>query len=209
MSYYPKLAKRLAILNVPHPTRFADSLSTPQQLLKSWYIFAFQPPRIAELGFSALGGQLVRQVFTIDPDTGLDAWELDRYVEAATGPEGMTAAINWYRAAGAGLWPANMPSVPPPLTDAIQTVQGVKGKGQSAPVARSSVIACPVLVLWGKRDRYLGMELATPPPEAVPNCRVQYLDATHWVHWDRSTEVSDALLSFVREGDAKKEGAGL
>jgi hypothetical protein len=56
---------------------FPDSLSIPQQLLKSWYIFAFQPPGIAELGLSALGGQLVRQVFTIDPDTGLDAWELD------------------------------------------------------------------------------------------------------------------------------------
>jgi hypothetical protein len=50
---------------------FPGSLSIPQQLLKSWYIFAFQPPGIAEFGFSALGGQLVRQVFTIDPDT---AW---------------------------------------------------------------------------------------------------------------------------------------
>lgn len=170
------------------------------------YVFAFQPPGIAELGFAAFGGELVRQVFSIDPDTALDKWELDRYAEAATGQGGMTAPINWYRAAGAGLWPANMPGLAPPVVDVIQTVQGVKGKGKAAPGVRSSVIACPVLVLWGKRDRYLGMELATPSPEAVPNCRVQYLDATHWVHFDRSAEVNECLLAFIREDATEEKG---
>jgi pimeloyl-ACP methyl ester carboxylesterase len=200
MSCYPRLAKKLAILNVPHPRVFADGLSTPQQLLKSWYVFAFQLPLISELGFSALNGQLVRYVFTNDPDTPLKAWELDRYVEAATGHGGMTGAINWYRAAGAGLWPANMPSLPPPFVDLIQTVQGVKGKSRlPANAVRSDVIECPVLVLWGERDRYLGRELATPPREAVPKCRLHYLDATHWVHWDQPGQVTDYLLEFLRE----------
>jgi len=200
MSWYPKLAKKLAILNVPHPSRFAAGLSTPQQLLKSWYIFAFQPPGVAELGFSALGGQLVRQVFSTDPDEPLETWELDRYVEAATGEGGMTGSINWYRAAGAGLWPANMPSLPASLLDVIQTVQGVKGKGKSlASGIRSDVIEVPVLVLWGKRDPYLGVELASPPEEQVPNCSVKYLDATHWVHWDQPDEVVEYLLAFMKE----------
>ena len=48
MAYYPKLAKRLAILNVPHPERFAASLSTPQQLLKSWYACPAQSPAAEE-----------------------------------------------------------------------------------------------------------------------------------------------------------------
>lgn len=52
---------------------FVDSLSTQQQLLQSWYIFAFQPPGHRRVGPS-MGGQLVRQVFTNDHDTGLDAW---------------------------------------------------------------------------------------------------------------------------------------
>ena len=198
MSWYPKLAKKLAILNVPHPSRFAASLSTFNQLLKSWYVFAFQPPLIAELGFSALDGELIRRVFSTDPDEALETWELDRYVEATTA-QGMTGALNWYRAAGAGLWPANMPSVAPALIDVIQSVQGVKGKIKSVKSVRSDVIECPVMVLWGKRDPYLGAELASPPSVAVPNCRLHYLDATHWVHWDRSHQVTDYLLDFAKE----------
>lgn len=203
MSWYPKLAKKLAILNVPHPNRFAAAMTTLPQLLKSWYVFAFQPPLIAELGFSALDGELIRRVFSTDPDEPLETWELDRYVEATTAEGGMTGAINWYRAAGAGLWPANIPSVAPALfLDVIQTVQGVKGKCKSVTAVRSDVIECPVMVLWGKRDPYLGAELASPPTEAVPNFRLHYLDATHWVHWDRSDEVTDYLLAFAKETSA-------
>ena len=203
MSWYPTLAKKLAILNVPHPKRFAAGLSTPQQLLKSWYVFAFQPPAIAEAGFAALNGELVRRVFTVDPDTPLEAWELDRYVEAASSG-GMTGAINWYRAAGAGLWPANMPSVPAPLLEVIQAVQGVQGKLPAPPQGRlrSDVIECPVMILWGKRDPYLGQELARPPPGAVPDLRLHFLDATHWVHWDQHEAVTDYLLAFLKDAAA-------
>ena len=156
---------------------------------------------IAEAGFSAMGGALVRRVFSTDPDQGLEAWELDRYVEAATGQGGMTGAINWYRAAGAGLWPANMPSLDPWLTSVIQNIQGVKGKAAAPPAGRvrSKTIECPVMVLWGKRDPYLGLELASPPEEAVPNCRLHYLDATHWVHWDQAETVTEYLLTFTKE----------
>jgi len=124
----------------------------------------------------------------------LETWELDRYVDATTGKEGLTGALNWYRAAGAGLWPAFLPSLPAQLLDAIQTVQGVKGKGGPPPrslksgtppqglqsgrqdlnsraAVRAEEIRCPVMVVWGTRDRYLGSELAQPPPRAVPNCR--------------------------------------
>jgi len=189
MFRYPTLAKKLAILNVPHPSRFAEGLATPQQLLKSWYIFAFQPPLVAEAGFSALGGELVRRVFSTDPDEPLETWELDRYVEAATEGGGMTGAINWYRAAGSGLWPANMPEVHPALTNLIQTIQGVKGKAAAAPAGRvrSSTITCPTMVIWGTRDPYLGTELAPPPQDAVPDCRVHYLDATHWFSLPRAS----------------------
>ena len=43
----------------------------------------------------------------------------------AAGSGGMSGGINWYRAAGAGLWPANMPSVPGGLIKMIQTARGL------------------------------------------------------------------------------------
>ena len=56
-------------------------------------------------------------------------------------------------------------------------------------------------MLWGRRDRYLGEELATPSPALVPECEVRFLDASHWVHWDKPDEVSDALLEFLRRAE--------
>jgi epoxide hydrolase 4 len=205
MAYYPGLADRLAILNVPHPARFAAGLRTPRQLLKSWYIFAFQLPLVADLCFAALGGALIRRVFSTDPDHPLEPWELDRYAEAAAGPGGMTGAIHWYRAAGAGLWPANMPALPPALLAAIQAAQGVAAP-PPPPRARAAAVGCPVLVLWGERDRYLGAELARPPAEAAPDCRLHYLDASHWVHWDRPDEVTARLLAFAQEPAGARPG---
>lgn len=205
MSWYPGLAKRLAILNVPHPQRFKTGLLTPQQLLKSWYIFVFQLPALPEFVTSAGGASVIRGVFTYDPDEPLEAWELDRYTDAAAGRGGMQGAINYYRAAMSGLWPAYLPDLPPPLIDLIQSLQGVTGAGTRGASAsgveleRSETITCPVLVLWGERDRYLGQELAAPPRELVPHCQLRMLDATHWVHWDRSEEVAAALSAFALE----------
>lgn len=56
----------------------------------------------------------------------------------------------------------------------------------------------PVLVLWGERDRYLGAELAEPPVELVPSCRVvRYPGATHWVQHEMADEVSRELVGFL------------
>jgi pimeloyl-ACP methyl ester carboxylesterase len=46
---HPEVVDRLAILNLPHPRRFVlEGFRRPRQLAKSWYIFAFQPPRLGE-----------------------------------------------------------------------------------------------------------------------------------------------------------------
>lgn len=50
---YPELVEKLIVLNVPHPAKFAAGIQTPQQLLKSWYIFAFQLPWLPELVLQA------------------------------------------------------------------------------------------------------------------------------------------------------------
>jgi epoxide hydrolase 4 len=56
-----------------------------------------------------------------------------------------------------------------------------------------------VLVIWGERDPYLGRELAVPPPEWVPDVRVERLpEATHWVQNDAPEQVNRLLIEFLR-----------
>ena len=59
-------------------------------------------------------------------------------------------------------------------------------------------IDVPVLILWGRHDRYLGDELAEPPAEWVSDCKVVLLDdASHWVQVDQPERVNQELLSFL------------
>src|ERR1700730_9017866 len=51
---HERRASRLAILNAPHPSVFWKYLRThPAQLLRSWYVFFLQLPRLPEFLFKA------------------------------------------------------------------------------------------------------------------------------------------------------------
>ena len=99
--------------------------------------------------------------------------EVDRYVESWSHAGTATAAINYYRA----LFRRN------PLELRRLLRQPVN---------------CPVLVIWGERDRYLGRELAEPPAQWVSDVRVERIpDAGHWVHCDRPARVNEMLVEFL------------
>jgi pimeloyl-ACP methyl ester carboxylesterase len=172
---YPERVKRLGILNVPHPERFARGLLRPAQLLRSSYMFFFQIPRLPEKGlvvgdFASLRYALRNE--PMHPGTFTDE-DIERYVEALARPGALTAALNYYRA----LFRRN------PLK------------------ARALLrrIEAPVMVIWGERDRYLGKELAEPDPTWVPNLRVERLpDASHFVAEDRPDEVNSLLIEFLK-----------
>ena len=161
---YPERVKRLGILNLPHPERFARGLLRPAQLLRSSYMFFFQIPRLPEKGlvvgdFASLRYALRNEQMHPGAFTDVD---IERYVEALARPGALTAALNYYRA----LFRRN------PLK------------------ARALLrrIEAPVMVIWGERDRYLGKELAEPDPTWVPNLRVERLpDASHFVAEDGPT----------------------
>ena len=46
----PALVRTLTTISVPHPAAFARSLLASSQLLRSWYVLAFQPPLVVEAG---------------------------------------------------------------------------------------------------------------------------------------------------------------
>jgi len=202
-SRYPQLSDRLAILNVPHPVRFAEGLETFQQLRKSWYTFAFQVPLVPETLFEVFDFALLRRVLEADPDAQLNPKVIEEHVDSfASNPGAMSAAINYYRAAFRGLWPC-VPRRGPfgALQGVLRASANDAASEEEDAQAAERIINMPVQVIWGKRDPYLGLELAQPPRSLVPNVRpLCILDATHWVHWDKPEEVNTQLLQFLGTG---------
>ncbi len=89
-SRHPERVETLTAVSVPHPKAFAWAMPRGQ-LLKSWYMAAFQLPRLPELllptsrGLALLGGN------------GLTTEQMKGYVDPL-GRDGLTGALNWYRA---------------------------------------------------------------------------------------------------------------
>ena len=172
---HPALLTRLAILNCPHPVPFIRALSTPRQLLRSWYIFFFQLPALPEAWMRAGDFAGLRRILRTDPvrPGAFSEAEVEQYVAALKRPRAVTSAIHSYRAF---------------------ILFGLAERHFFRPVET------PTLVIWGEQDRYLGQELAEPPRDWVPHARVERLpDASHWVQNDRPERVNALLLDFLAE----------
>jgi pimeloyl-ACP methyl ester carboxylesterase len=93
--HHPHRLISLAALSVPHPGAFARALASSGQLARSWYIAAFQVPRLPELLLSRRGGAAMRAGLT---RAGLDRGSAARYAARASDPDAMRGPLNWYRA---------------------------------------------------------------------------------------------------------------
>jgi epoxide hydrolase 4 len=174
---HPEVVDRLAILNVPHPERMLAGLRTPRQLRKSWYMFFFQLPWLPEAMIRRNDFAWWKHYFRTDLPGGISDEDMALYSEAWSQPEAVTSMVNYYRAA-------------------------LRQSPRKA-IERMSPINCPVLVIWGERDRYLGSELAQPDPKWVPNVRVERLpQASHWVQLDSPERVGDLLVEFLAPTDS-------
>lgn len=172
---HPERVEKLGILNVPHPARFLDGLASPEQLLRSSYVFFFQLPWLPEKALSAGDFAVLRTGFRNDPvrPGAITAEDADRYVEAMARPGALTAAVNYYRA----------------LFRRPRETRTALGR-----------VDAPTLVIWGERDLFLSARLAEPGPLWAPNLRVERLpDASHWVAEDRPEKVNALLLGFLSE----------
>ena len=173
---YPALVERLAILNVPHPLSMMKGLRQREQLMKSWYVFFFQLPFVPERMMRIRDFEVIRTMFRED---GIPSSDLEPYIEALKMPGAVTAMMNYYRAAIRRVVAKRTPKV--------------------------LKIECPVLVIWGDRDRALSKDMAEPPKRFVPNARVVHIpEATHWVQNVAPDEVNRLLLEFVAESSAER-----
>jgi len=179
-TYHPEAVKKLIILNVPHPAVMVETVrSSWRQLLKSWYIFFFQIPRIPEWVLSLKDYAGMRGMMLASSNPGsFSAEDLDSYVEAWRQPGALTAMLNWYRAI---------------FRAALRHL----GNGS---VTQEVRVRVPTLVIWGARDVALSNELVQPSLELCDNARLAYYeDATHWVQHDQADKVTGEIIEFIQQ----------
>ncbi|GAF48445.1 alpha/beta fold hydrolase [Rhodococcus wratislaviensis] len=89
----PDRVRTLTALSVPHPAAFVRAMVTSRQILKSWYMFAFQLPWIPErvIASDRFGYRALRA-------SGQSVGEAKRDLESMRDRTRARGALNWYRA---------------------------------------------------------------------------------------------------------------
>lgn len=169
---YPELLERLIVLNIPHPAKFVEGLRTPQQLLKSWYIFFFQIPWLPELLIQSGDYQLISDAFTkmaVNPSV-FTPKDLEAYKDAAAKRGALTGMLNYYRNIFRSL-----------------------GQGQNW-----EILKIRTLMIWGEQDTALGKELTYGTQEYVQDLTIRYIpDSSHWVQQEQPDLVNQYIREFL------------
>ncbi|GCL39251.1 alpha/beta hydrolase fold protein [Sphaerospermopsis reniformis] len=169
---HPDMVEKLIILNLPHPAKFAQGLSTPQQLLRSYYIFLFQLPLLPELilqasDYEAIAKAIQGTAFNKNAFTKAD---IEAYKDASAKRGAMTAMLNYYR-------------------NIFQ--QGILHK-------HWSILEVPTLMIWGEHDTALGKELTYGTQEYVRNLQIKYIpNSGHWVQQEQPELVIEYMREFL------------
>jgi epoxide hydrolase 4 len=169
---HPEMLDRLIVLNLPHPARFAEGLRTPQQLLKSFYIFLFQLPGLPELALQANDYAVIESAFkgmAINKSAFTQA-DLEAYKDAAAKRGALTAMLNYYR-------------------NVFQ---------QGLTKTDWGVLDVPTLLIWGEKDTALGKELTYGTDAYVRNFRLRYIpNCSHWVQQEQPELVNQYIREFL------------
>jgi epoxide hydrolase 4 len=172
---YPDRLSKMVILNAPHGEVFRKEIRNNfSQLLRSWYIFFFQIPWLAEF-IASLGNWGVAESILKNsslPGT-FSQRELKQYREAWSQPNAYRSMINWYRALF-----------------------------QNQPNAQkiASRVSVPTLLIWGANDTVLGREMAQPSIGMCDDGRLEFIEgATHWVQHEASAKVNHFLGEFLQD----------
>lgn len=173
---YPEMVEKLIVMNIPHPAKFTEGLKTPQQLTKSWYIFAFQIPLLPEFLLQLNDYQAIENAFlgmAIDK-TAFSQEDINAYKDAAAKRGALTAMINYYRAIFQSLFIGD------------RTEWGT--------------LNIPTLTIWGENDTALGKELTYGTEIYVNNWQVKYIpECSHWVQQEQLALVNSYMREFLTE----------
>ncbi|BDG04425.1 alpha/beta fold hydrolase [Anaeromyxobacter oryzae] len=177
----PEVVERLVVLSCPYPAVFAaEVVRNPRQLLRSAYMLFFQLPVLPDWTLARRGAAAVARALR-GGSAIRSAWpreELDRYRAAFLRPGAASAALGYYRAA-------------------FRSPRVLGREGRAHP------IAVPTLVVWGVRDRFLGVEMIARDrmapffaPGNAPSI-VLVDEAGHFVQNEAPDRVNAALLGWL------------
>jgi pimeloyl-ACP methyl ester carboxylesterase len=177
----PEVVERLVVLNCPHPGVMADELrGNLRQMIRSWYMLFFQVPALPEWILTRRGASAVGRSLRGGSHVR-EAWpreETAHYQRAMLEPGAARGALGYYRAIFGD-----------PLS--------LRREGRAHP------IAAPTLVVWGARDRFLGIETVEAEkmaPYLAPGNRVEVTlveEAGHFVQSEAPEAVNEALLRWL------------
>jgi pimeloyl-ACP methyl ester carboxylesterase len=174
-THRPERVEKLVIINVPHPLVMRRLLSTSiRQLLRSWYVFAIQIPKLPEWRSSRDNWRdLVRGMQASSlPGTFSNA-DFDQYRQAWSQPRAYSSMLNWYRAA---------------LRYEIQKEK-----------SNTKQVVVPTLVLWGTRDKFIAPEAAEMSRGMCQHGElIVFDDNTHWLQHERPTEICEHMIRFCQ-----------
>jgi epoxide hydrolase 4 len=170
---HPEMLEQLIVLNIPHPAKFAQGLRTPQQLLRSAYIFFFQLPVLPELLIQSSDYQAIESAFqgmAVDKNAFTKS-DIEAYKNAASRRGALTAMLNYYRNA---------------LTTLVQR--------------NWTVLDVPTLMIWGESDTALGKELTYGTDAYVRNLQIKYIpNCSHWVQQEQPALVNQYMREFLSQ----------
>ena len=90
----PDLVRTLTAVSVPHPAALVEAWLSSSQLLKSWYMGAFQLPWLPELTARTRGGYFDVSLLK----GGMTHADVERFRTEIVEDGALTYALNWYRA---------------------------------------------------------------------------------------------------------------
>jgi epoxide hydrolase 4 len=175
---YPDSVDKLIVLNAPHPAAFARNITrNPRQMLRSWYMFFFQLPRIPEITLSAFDYYVFKRSFSewaIDK-SAFSQKDLDTLAAEAARPGALTGGLNYYRA---------LMRNPGALRSMLGEVPLIKSE---------------TLLIWAENDRALGKELTfCLDPYFEAPLTIEYIpDCSHWVQQEQPLLVNGLIDSFL------------
>jgi len=170
--WHPERLQKLGILNAPHPAVMYNYLrrGDPEQLRRSWYVFAIQIPWLPEYFLRqndwrnmmrALRGSGKIHTFTNE--------DIAEYKGAWSQPGAITAMLNWYRA------------------------------GRYLPkLLKEKRVKVPTMLIWGMKDKALSHRMARPSMDYCDDGKLVFFEnATHWVQHDEAERVNQFLIEFL------------
>lgn len=177
---HPDRVSKLIVMQVPPAAVWRKNMSL-RQLLRSWYMFFFQLPRLPEWMISRNQFAGLARVFkekVSRRDTFSDA-DIAAYREALRKPGAVTAAVNYYRA---------------------NVFRVMRGGQRSRTVSKlDNLIRVPTLFIFGEQDSAILPETVKGVGNFIgaPYRELRIPDSSHWVQNEAPEEVNAALLHFL------------